>query len=119
MKLWSLLVLLLGLSWSATAQTVNDMPLRDIDVEYVEIVGTQRFLSTKVTIQIDFGQNQSYWTAKDTRLKDVDGRRLRFNSMVDALNFMSKNGYEFVDSYAVTANNQNIYHYLLRRQKKD
>jgi hypothetical protein len=38
--------------------------------------------------------------------------------MVDALNFMSANGYEFVDSYAITVSNRNVYHYLLKKSYK-
>jgi hypothetical protein len=102
----------------AQSQTVNDIPLKDIDVEYVEIVGTSRVLSSKLTIEIDFGQeNKLFSSDKDTRVKDVNGKNMIFNSMIDALNFMTKNGYEFVQAYAVTKSDQNIYHYLLRRKK--
>ena len=100
------------------SQTVNDVPLKDIDVEYVEIVGTSRVLSSKLTIEIDFGQeNKLFSSDKDTRVKDANGRNMIFNSMIDALNFMTKNGYEFVQAYAVTTSNQNAYHYLLRKKK--
>lgn len=99
------------------AQTVNDIPLKDVDVEYVEIVGTAKFLSTKLTIDIDFGQRNKVWTGKDTQIKDVDGKKMEFNSMVDALNFMTTNNYEFVQAYIVTISNQNVYHYLLKRKK--
>ena len=102
---------------SAKSQTVNDIPLKDVDVEYVEIVGTAKFLSTKLTIDIDFGQRNKVWTGKDTQIKDVDGKRMEFNSMIDALNFMTTNNYEFVQAYIVTVSNQNVYHYLLKRKK--
>ncbi len=99
-------------------QTVNDIPLKDIDVEYVQIVGTSRFLSNKLTIEIDFGQVDKLFSSdKDTRLKDVNGKNLIFNSMIDALNFMIDNNYEFVQAYAFAVNNQNVYHYLLRKKK--
>jgi hypothetical protein len=100
------------------AQTVNDIPLKDIDVEYVQIVGTSRLLSNKLTIEIDFGQeNKLFSSDKDTRIKDVNGKNMIFNSMIDALNFMTKNAYEFVQAYAFSVGNQNVYHYLLRRKK--
>lgn len=101
------------------AQTVNDVPIKDIDVEYVQIVGTSRLLSNKVTIEIDFGQvNKLFSSDKDTRIKDANGKNMIFNSMIDALNFMTGNGYEFVQAYALTmGNNQNVYHYLLRKKK--
>jgi len=36
--------------------------------------------------------------------------------MIDALNFMSKNEYEFVQAYALTVGNQNVYHYLMKKK---
>ena len=103
---------------SLKAQTVNDIPIKDIDVEYVQIVGISKFMSTKLTIQIDFGQRTKFFSSgKETIVKDEDGKALDFNSMMDALNFMSKNGFEFVNAYAITMGNINIYHYLLRNLK--
>lgn len=113
----AILICFIGFT-SLHAQTVNDIPLKDIDVEYVQIVGTSKFLTTKLTVEIDFGQHNKIFSDKDTRIKDADGKNMVFNSMIDALNFMTKNGYEFVQAYAISvANNQNVYHYLLRKKK--
>ena len=101
----------------ANAQTINDVPLSEIDVEYIQIVGTGKFFSNKVKIDIDFGQHDSMWSNKDTRIKDKNGNNLVLNSMIDALNFMTANGYEYVNSYAITIGNQNVYHYLLSKRK--
>jgi len=35
--------------------------------------------------------------------------------MIDALNFMNDNGYDFESAYALTIGNQNVYHFLLRK----
>ena len=99
------------------SQTVNDVPIKDIDVEYVQIVGTSKLFSNKLTIEIDFGQENKFFSDKDTRVKDANGKNMIFNSMIDALNFMTKNGYGFVQAYAFNVNNQNVYHYLLRKNK--
>ncbi|MCO6462544.1 MAG: hypothetical protein J5I52_00205 [Saprospiraceae bacterium] len=118
MKKLLLSTVILASSLTIKAQTVNDIPLKDIDVEYVQIVGTSKLLSTKLTIQIDFGQRTKFFSSgKETIVKDTDGKAVEFNSMIDALNFMSKNGYEFVNAYAITVGNQNVYHYLLRNKK--
>lgn len=83
---------------------------------YCQMVGTQKFLSTKVTISIDFGEERSIW--KDNRLKDeVTGKAQSFNSMVDALNYMCEQGWEFTQAYVVTIGQQNVYHWLLKKKK--
>lgn len=110
-------IILFGLLLSnLNAQTVNDIPINEIDVEYIQIVGTSKLLSNKVTIQIDFGQENKYWSNKDTQVKDENGKLVVFNSMIDSLNFLSENGYEFVNAYAITLGNQNVYHYILKRK---
>lgn len=101
------------------SQTINDVPIKDIDVDYIQIVGTSRLMSDKVTIEIDFGQDTKFFDFKDEkRIKDVEGKSLKFNSMIDALNFWVANGYSFVQAYAFSVgSNQNVYHYLLRKNK--
>jgi len=81
---------------------------------YSEIVGTAKFMSTKVTIEISFGQRVK--TFADNRMKDPQtGKAIVFNSMIDALNFMGKQGWEFAQAYIITESNVNVYHYLLKK----
>lgn len=122
MKKFFLLIFVLASSINLQSQDnlsyfVNGTPLDSINVEYVKIVGTSKFLSTKVSIELDFGQYNSIWKDSDTRVTNNLGKILELNGMVDALNFMVSNGYEFVNAYAITVNNQNVYHYLLRKIK--
>lgn len=81
---------------------------------YAEIVGQSGFMSKKVTITIDYGQIESIW--QDARIRDEDGKVKKFNSMVDAMNFMGGLGWEFQQAYVVTVGNQNVYHWLLRKE---
>jgi hypothetical protein len=123
MKILSVFSIIFFISFSLKGQDtlkyfVNGVPLDSINTEYVRIVGTAKFLSTKVTVELEFGQYNSIWKDSDTRVTDNLGKRLELNGMVDALNFMFANGYEFVTAYAITVNNQNVYHYLLRRMKR-
>ena len=101
---------------STFCQTVNDVPIKDIDVEYVDVIGSYA-RKNKLNIELDFGQQQKLSTTKDTRIKDADGKTLTFNSMIDALNFMSKNGYEFVQAYGIGVDSAKVHHYLLRKRK--
>jgi hypothetical protein len=90
---------------------------------YSEIVGTEKLLSKKVTVEIDFGQKTTlnfFGTTKGLKYIDpATGKPVVFNSMVDAMNFMGKNGWEFIQAFAVTEGSgglaQNVYHFLLKR----
>jgi len=79
---------------------------------YCEIIGTQKLLSTKVSVEIDYGQRRKWFS--DQRIRDEEGTVKNFNSMVDAMNYLGANGWEFVQAYAASTGNQNVYHWLLR-----
>ena len=84
---------------------------------YCELVGTQQLFSKKVTIAVDFGQEQKFMS--NNQLVDETGNKIIFNSMVDAMNFMGELGWEFEQAYVVThgmgKTSQNVYHWLLSR----
>ena len=88
---------------------------------FVELIGHQaNFFSTKVKVSMDFGE-QSAWASiggKDG-VVDESGQLIKFNSMVDALNYMGERGWKFEQAYTVTAGNQNVYHWLMSKEVSD
>lgn len=82
---------------------------------YCELVGTGKMLSNKVKVQVDYGQETSFWKGI-SYMKDENGKNVEFNSMVDAMNYFGKQGWEFVQAYTVTTGNQNVYHWLLKKE---
>lgn len=110
MKKFLLMFCLLVSSILAQAQVENDKFI------YAELVGTKKLLSSKVTVNIDFGQPQSFWNPhKNTSMLDENGKRITFNSMVDAMNYMGAQGWEFTQAYTVTEGQINVYHWLLKK----
>ena len=101
----------------SNAQSVNGVNLSDIDSEYVQIVGTSKYMSNKMLVSLDFGQENKAFSASNQLIKDAEGKALVLNSMIDALNFMDGVGYEFVNAYVITVSGQNVYHYILRRKQ--
>jgi len=103
-KFFLLLVVMLACNFATAQQKV-----------YCELLGHGKLFSTKVTVTVDFGQNQ--W--QNNKLVDENGKNIVFNSMVDAMNFMGKLGWEFEQAYVVTAGSgataQNVYHWLLSK----
>lgn len=82
---------------------------------YCELVGTAKLFSFKVNVTVDYGQELKAFR-NNLSIRDEDGKIKSFNSMVDALNYMGSQGWEFVQAYTVTANDQNVYHWLLKKE---
>jgi hypothetical protein len=71
-------------------------------------------LSNKVTIDIDFGEEKSFW--RDTRLKTDGGNLKKFNTVIDALNYMGKAGWIFINAYPVRTGETEIFHFAFKKQ---
>lgn len=82
--------------------------------QYCQVIATPRLLSNKVTIDIDFGEEKSFWA--DTRLRNYNGRLKKFNTIIDALNFMGKEGWIFINAYPVRLGEIEIYHFGFKKQ---
>lgn len=81
--------------------------------QYCQVIVTPRLLSNKVTIDIDFGEERSIWT--DNRIRTYDGKLKKFNTVIDALNFMGKEGWTFINAYPVNNGNAQIYHFAFKK----
>ena len=81
--------------------------------QYCQVIATPKLLSNKVTIEIDFGEAKSFW--KDNRLRTYEGTFRKFNSIIDALNFMGKEGWLFINAYPVRYNEGEIYHFGFKK----
>ena len=81
--------------------------------QYCQIIASPRLFSNKVTIDIDFGEEKSIW--RDNRLKTFDGRLKKFNTVIDALNYMGRDGWVFINAYPVSIGESVIYHFCLQK----
>lgn len=82
--------------------------------QYCQVIATPKLLSNRVTISIDFGEQRSFW--KDNRLKEYDGSLRKFNTIIDALNFMGREGWLFINAYPVKMGEIEIYHFAFKKQ---
>jgi hypothetical protein len=82
--------------------------------QYCQIIASPRVFSNRVTIDIDFGEQKSTW--RDTRLKTYDGKLKKFNTVIDALNYMGKDGWIFINAYPVTIGTGVIYHFAFKKE---
>lgn len=115
---------LLGLLLCGTtdAQTVQP-PLRSGSVMakpvhylYAELIGSHLPSHKKGGVIFDFGQATAAWSYN--WVTDEQGRKIRFDSMVEALNYMIRQRWEFVQAYSSGSDSEYV-HYLLRIRAED
>lgn len=109
-KFFLLTLFILGSLTFASAQYVNEVPVSDIDADYVMIWSDSGpILTSKITVRIDYGQG-----GRTPQITDERRRPMSFNGMLAVLNMMSRNGFELFEIIRSEKDNQEFY--LLRRK---
>ena len=92
---------------------------------YIEIVGYSKPFSKKVNVEVDFGQVRNFYDFNRFLVDKQTGKIIKFNSMVDAMNYLGRLGWDFEQAYVAPEVNktmkgfgggpQNVYHWLLSK----
>jgi hypothetical protein len=81
---------------------------------YCELVGSQ-FMG-KVTVIIDMGESKGFLGLNSSYIIDEKtGNPRKFNSMVDAMNFMGEKKWDLIQAFAVSSSNGSVYHWILKQ----
>ena len=88
---------------------IKDIPK---EIQYCKVIGHSFSIDSPPVISIDFGQK---WIAKKFIKKS--GKKILFNSIIETLNFMYNNGWEYMSSYIVSGGFGFKHHYILQRRK--
>ncbi len=78
---------------------------------YCEIICSHMPVTNGNNVIFDFGQKTSFWRYE--MLTDAEGRAYQFESGMQALNYMTCRGWEFVQAYTSGEENKQT-HFLLR-----
>ena len=120
-----LFILLIGLFLSVAvyAQDKADIQKAEPYKVYCEIIGQSHALSNKVDVELDFGQASKFWTG-DRSLYDENGKKIKFNSMLDAANYMGRRGWDLEIAYPVVgfsagSSDSPIYHWVMSKMVTD
>ena len=107
MKKFILLALLTS-SFSCFAQDTTKVE------QYCRLVAINKLFSNKVNIDVDFGDERKFFS--DNRLRDEEtGRLKKFNTVVDALNYLGSQGWILVNAFPVIEGSSSTYHFYFRR----
>jgi len=107
-KFWFMMVICLMAVVSAYAQDTKEI--------YCCIVGQGRLFSNKVSVTIDFGQHTSFMSnGYSDRITDENGVKMKFNSMVDASNYLAERGWTMINGYPMSSNQGTCYHFFFKK----
>lgn len=100
-KLFFALALFFAGTTAAFSQVVVDgVNINNIEeVAMVRMIAQERFLSNRVTIFIDYGQSLNGNNRQRMEvINPRDDKRMRFNSVMHAVNFLIANGWTYVEA---------------------
>lgn len=84
--------------------------------QYCSLNVMPRLLSNKVNIDVDYGNPRKLFSFKDNRVKDDDGKAKKFNTAIEALNYMSSQGWQLVNAMAFIEGGNAVYRYIIKRE---
>jgi len=64
--------------------------------QYCEMSVVEKSLTYKVSIELNFGQYRQFISYNDPRIKDSTGKTIKFNSIIDAMNFVAEQGWVYL-----------------------
>lgn len=80
---------------------------------YCEVFGYSLFGVGKLKVILDMG----YSTKNENSLFGEDGKKIKFNSMMEVLDYMSKRGWRLVETYFISVSSkQSVVHYVLEKR---
>lgn len=106
-----LLTLLLAFPFIAFSQTEGVY-------QYCMVSISGKALSNKVSIEIDYGQEQRFLGDNSSFVKDEKGNNRTFNSIAHALNYMASMGWRVIQAINVkNPDGPDIHRYLMEARK--
>ena len=84
---------------------------------FCDLISTKKFLGTTHTISVNYGNRDSLWL--DQKIQTLTESQLKkYNSIIDALNYMGNEGWKTISSYSTSHNSYLVEHYILKKEIK-
>lgn len=105
-------LLLLMFTLGANAQTITKSEDGKYSV-YCVVVGYNFWGVGKLKVRLDMG----YSTKNENSLYGEDGKKIKFNSMMEVLDYMGKRGWRLVNTYYISDSpNQHVVNYVMEKR---
>ncbi len=122
MKYLLALVLLGALAFSSQAQSINGIPVAELDMEYIQVIARPYSVKGEYFIIVNLGQKEPLKLTKEKRFGtlfiDEKGEKFDVINTVEALNLMYEYGYEVFSTYYCQTGGMEGEYFMLRKIKK-
>jgi len=82
---------------------------------FCDLMSSKKFLGTEEILTINYGDRDSMWLDKSMYNK-ISKQIKKYNSIIDALNYMGSEGWETLRSYSTSHNSYTVEHYVLKKE---
>ena len=82
---------------------------------FCDLMSRKKFLGTEEIITINYGDRDSLWIDKKI-YTSISTQLKKYNSIVDALNYMGDSGWKTLRSYSTSHNSYTVEHYILKKE---
>ena len=97
-------------------EKVNKLIFENNTIEvFCDLVSTKKFLGTKESITINYGKRDSLWNTHEIYTL-MSNELKKYNSSIDALNYMGNEGWKTIGSYSTSYNSYLVEHYILKKE---
>lgn len=122
MKQFRLLILcvsLLTVTDSFSQVYVDGILIDTLNTPYCQLIGSNASLFSKAHITIDYGQRYISTGLNRQQVSGPNRQPIVFNSTIDALNFMVRQGWELVSTQVIgkESGSESTFIYMLKRRK--
>ena len=111
-----LLLLTLAISFDLTAQSLP----KDSTIEQFCILrgAFNADFSSKVSIDLDYGQERKLWGWDNALKDDKTGKAKKFNSITDGLNYLGTLGWKLVTAVPIVGDKTSSTDYIFKKEFK-
>lgn len=87
---------------------------------YCNVMGYNFWGFGKVKVQLDMGDYAYHSSRSYDAIYEQDGKKKKFNTMMEVLNYMGERGWKVIGTYYITESpRQHVIHYLLEKWISD
>ncbi|CAN5458761.1 hypothetical protein BH09BAC4_BH09BAC4_38610 [soil metagenome] len=95
---------------------VNGIAIDTVNTPFCQLTCSTAGVLTKASVVIDYGQRYVDTGLNRQKIAGADQKPITFNSPIDALNFMIRQGWELVSFKTMGAGADALFIYLLKRK---